>query len=42
MKILEMKLIAYGPFTDVTLDLSAGNKGLHVIYGPNEAGKALP
>lgn len=40
MKILEMRLIAYGPFTDVTLDLSAGNKGLHVIYGPNEAGKS--
>ncbi len=40
MKILEMRLIAYGPFTDVTMDLSAGNEGLHVIYGPNEAGKS--
>ena len=40
MKILEMRLIAYGPFTDVAMDLSAGNEGLHVIYGPNEAGKS--
>ena len=40
MKILEMRLSAYGPFTDVVLDLSAGNEGLHVIYGPNEAGKS--
>lgn len=40
MKILEMRLIAYGPFTDVTLDLSGGKEGFHVIYGPNEAGKS--
>ena len=40
MKILEMKLIAYGPFTDAHLDLSAGKEGFHVIYGPNEAGKS--
>ena len=40
MKLLEMRLIAYGPFTDLAMDLSAGNEGLHVIYGPNEAGKS--
>jgi uncharacterized protein YhaN len=40
MKILEMRLIAYGPFTDVVIDLSAGNEGLHMIYGSNEAGKS--
>jgi uncharacterized protein YhaN len=40
MKILEMRLIAYGPFTDVVVDLSAGNEGFHMIYGPNEAGKS--
>lgn len=40
MKILEMRLIAYGPFTDRVIDLSGGNQGLHVIYGPNEAGKS--
>ncbi|QDU36965.1 chromosome segregation protein [Maioricimonas rarisocia] len=40
MKIAELKLIAFGPFTDQTLDLSAGAEGLHVIHGPNEAGKS--
>jgi uncharacterized protein YhaN len=40
MKILEFRLIAYGPFTDSVIDLSVGNQGLHVIYGPNEAGKS--
>jgi len=40
MKLLEMRLTAYGPFTDLALDLSAGDRGLHVIYGPNEAGKS--
>jgi len=40
MKLLELRLTAYGPFTDLALDLSAGDQGLHVIYGPNEAGKS--
>lgn len=39
MKILRLDLRAFGPFTDTTLDLSGGREGLHVIYGPNEAGK---
>ncbi len=34
-------LRAFGPFTDEELDLSGGSPGgLHVIYGPNEAGKS--
>ena len=40
MKILEFRLIAYGPFTDRAIDLSAGKQGFHVIYGLNEAGKS--
>lgn len=40
MKILEIELLAYGPFTDTTLDLSGGDCGLHIVYGPNEAGKS--
>ena len=40
MKILALRLTAFGPFTDRELDLSAGNHGLHVIFGPNEAGKS--
>jgi len=40
MKILELDLKRYGPFTDVLLDLSEGEYGLHVVFGPNEAGKS--
>jgi len=38
VKILRLDLIAFGPFTDLSLDL-AGD-GLHLLYGPNEAGKS--
>jgi uncharacterized protein YhaN len=40
MKILEFRLIAYGPFTERVIDLSGGKQGFHVIYGLNEAGKS--
>lgn len=40
MKILQINLIAFGPFTDELLDLDGGLEGFHVIYGPNEAGKS--
>jgi uncharacterized protein YhaN len=40
MKILRIDLIAFGPFSDVSLDFSEGDEGLHLIYGPNEAGKS--
>ncbi|MCU0592851.1 MAG: AAA family ATPase, partial [Desulfobacterales bacterium] len=40
MKILSLDLIAFGPFTNAALDLSAGCEGLHLIYGANEAGKS--
>ncbi len=39
MKLLKLNLKAVGPFTGVVLDLSGGEQGLHLIYGPNEAGK---
>ncbi|MCP4750783.1 MAG: AAA family ATPase, partial [Proteobacteria bacterium] len=39
MRIDRLDLIAYGPFTDKSLDLSHGSSGLHLIYGDNEAGK---
>lgn len=39
MRFLELYLKAYGPFTDRIFDLSKGGQGLHLIYGPNEAGK---
>lgn len=40
MRIDRLDLMAYGPFTDLSLDLSAGDSGLHLIYGDNEAGKS--
>ncbi|MFH0926913.1 MAG: AAA family ATPase [bacterium] len=40
MRILNLDLIAYGRFTNTSLDLSSGKEGLHIIYGPNEAGKS--
>ena len=40
MKILRIDLRAFGPFTDVSLDLAAGNEGFHLVYGLNEAGKS--
>ena len=39
MRLLRLDLKAVGPFTGASLDLSAGDHGLHLIYGPNEAGK---
>ncbi len=40
MRFLELRLTACGPFTQHSLDLSGGERGLHLIYGPNEAGKS--
>lgn len=40
MRIDRLDLMAYGPFTDKSLNLSDGQFGLHVIYGNNEAGKS--
>lgn len=41
MRIRRLDLTAFGPFTDLCLDFSGGAPGgLHVVYGPNEAGKS--
>ncbi|NKN32494.1 YhaN family protein [Marichromatium bheemlicum] len=40
MRLLRLELRAFGPFTDRVLDLSAGEAGLHLVYGHNEAGKS--
>ncbi len=39
MKIRKLFLKAFGPFTNVALDFS-GPANLHLVYGPNEAGKS--
>jgi uncharacterized protein YhaN len=40
VRLLDLHLKAFGPFTDRRLDLSGGTEGLHVVFGPNEAGKS--
>ena len=40
MRIDRLDLLAYGPFTEQSLDLTDGDSGLHLIYGDNEAGKS--
>ena len=41
MKLLRLDLIAFGPFAEAPpLLLGDGDRGLHLIHGPNEAGKS--
>lgn len=40
MKILELRLLVFGPFTEAFLDLSERKQGFHIVFGPNEAGKS--
>ena len=40
MKFARLLLQAFGPFTVKTLDFAASASNLHLIYGPNEAGKS--
>jgi uncharacterized protein YhaN len=40
MRIQELNLAAFGPFTDRTLVFDHDAGGLHIVYGPNEAGKS--
>lgn len=40
MKLLKLLLQACGPFSNKRLDFSTGPADLHLIYGPNEAGKS--
>jgi len=40
VRLLRLDLLAYGPFTGRSLPLDEGRFGLHLIYGPNEAGKS--
>lgn len=40
MKILRLDLLAFGPFTDISLDFGPTGEGVQLIYGPNGAGKS--
>jgi uncharacterized protein YhaN len=41
MRIERLDLLSYGHLREVSLDLSAPERGLTVVAGPNEAGKSL-
>jgi len=40
MKLKRLDLKAFGPFTNRILEFNSKGPGLHVIFGPNEAGKS--
>ncbi|MDZ7617041.1 MAG: AAA family ATPase, partial [Patescibacteria group bacterium] len=40
MRLLRLDLLAFGPFTNLSLMFERGQAGLHLVYGPNEAGKS--
>jgi uncharacterized protein YhaN len=40
MKIQKLEIQAFGPFTDKLLEFNSSQGGLHIVYGPNEAGKS--
>ncbi|HHH31064.1 MAG TPA: hypothetical protein ENK57_22335, partial [Polyangiaceae bacterium] len=40
MRLLELNLAAFGAFEGQVLDFSASGPVVHVVYGPNEAGKS--
>lgn len=40
MRIIRLELKAFGPFTDRSLEFTTKAPGLHIIFGPNEAGKS--
>jgi uncharacterized protein YhaN len=40
MRINRLDLVRYGRFTNVSLPFPKANSDLHVIFGPNEAGKS--
>jgi uncharacterized protein YhaN len=40
MRIRRLDLLRYGRFTDAALELPAHNPDLHIVFGPNEAGKS--
>ena len=40
MRLRRLDLIRYGRFTDSSLELPRGQPDLHIVVGPNEAGKS--
>jgi uncharacterized protein YhaN len=42
MKFAKLYLKSFGPFTGKWLNFEQAGSDLHLIYGPNEAGKLYP
>ena len=40
MRISRLDLLRYGRFTDVSLELPVHSPDVHIVFGPNEAGKS--
>ncbi|MEY4563811.1 MAG: hypothetical protein RLZZ618_3088, partial [Pseudomonadota bacterium] len=40
MRLRQLHLLAFGPFTDRVLDFGRGERQLFIVHGPNEAGKS--
>ena len=40
MRIQRLDLLRYGRFTDTRLALPASDSDMHILFGPNEAGKS--
>ena len=40
MRIRRLRLLRYGHFTDSAIDLPASKPDIHIVFGPNEAGKS--
>lgn len=40
MRLRRLDLLRYGRFTDVALELPPHNPDIHIVFGPNEAGKS--
>ena len=40
MRLKHLDLIRYGHFTEKSFDLPAGKQDIHIVFGPNEAGKS--
>ena len=40
MKFSKLYLKAFGPFTERVIDFDVPGTSLHILYGPNEAGKS--
>ena len=39
MRIARLDLLRYGRFTDVSIELPRAERDIHIVFGPNEAGK---